>query len=117
MAIKEEGCPSIIYTDCFPQKSFPHQEKSDRPARKKVTPARKKMTPARQTKKSQSTRTARVSKPTGKSLEALNERLDMMLPEVMFRIAALEHLLVKNQLCSYEELVNARQFIQDQERT
>ncbi len=85
-------------------------------ARKKVTPARKKMTPARQTK-SQSTRTARVSNPTGKSLEALNERLDMMLPEVMFRIAALEHLLVKNQLCSYEELVNARQFIQDQERT
>ena len=85
--------------------------------RKKVTPARKKVTPARQTKRSQSTRTAPVSKPTGKSLEALNDRLDMMLPEVMFRIAALEHLLVKNQLCSYEELVNARQFIQDQERS
>lgn len=38
-----------------------------------------------------------------------------MLPEVMFRIAALEHLLVKNQLCSYDELLNARQYIQEQE--
>ncbi len=54
---------------------------------------------------------------TAKTLEALNERLDIMLPEVMFRIAALEHLLVKNQLCSYDELINARQYIHDQEST
>jgi len=54
---------------------------------------------------------------TAKTLETLNERLDIMLPEVMFRIAAIEHLLVKNQLCMYDELTNARQFIQEQERT
>jgi uncharacterized FlaG/YvyC family protein len=116
MAKKKKAARQSSTRTASPKKVSLTREKVT-PARKKVTPARKKMTPARQTKKSQSTRTARVSNPTGKSLEALNERLDMMLPEVMFRIAALEHLLVKNQLCSYEELVNARQFIQDQERT
>ncbi|MDR4493119.1 MAG: hypothetical protein R3B74_01610 [Nitrospirales bacterium] len=60
-------------------------------------------------------RTTRSPAVTVKTLDALNERLDIMLPEVMFRIAAIEHILVKNQLCSYEELVNARQFIQEQE--
>jgi len=54
---------------------------------------------------------------TVKTLDALNERLDMILPEVMVRIAAIEHLLVKNQLCMYDELINARQFIQEQERS
>ena len=105
---KKKGARQSSTRTASPQKKVPL-------TRKKVTPARKKMTPARQATKPQGTRTARVVNPTGKSLEALNERLDMMLPEVMFRIAALEHLLVKNQLCSYEELVNARQFIQDQE--
>lgn len=92
--------------------AFPKQVSA---ARKKVTPIRKKVSPIRKAKRSLRPRTSGASIVTGKSLEALNERLDMMLPEVMFRIAALEHLLVKNQLCSYEELVNARQFIQDQE--
>ena len=60
-------------------------------------------------------RQARSQTVTVKTLDALNERLDIMLPEVMFRIAAIEHIMVKNQLCSYEELVNSRQFIQEQE--
>lgn len=90
-------------------------------ASKKVTatrtPSSKKKTPVRQTNSPQRTRTSRVPKLTEKTLDALNERLDMMLPEAMFRIAAIEHLLVKNQLCLYEELVNARQFIQEQEQS
>lgn len=61
------------------------------------------------------TRPSRATTVTVKTLDSLNERLDIILPEVMFRIAAIEHLLVKNQLCSYDELVNARQFIQEQE--
>jgi hypothetical protein len=81
------------------------------------TPSPKKGTFARQTKKPQRTRPSRAPKITEKTLDALNERLDMMLPEAMFRIAAIEHLLVKNQLCLYEELVNARQFIQEQEQS
>lgn len=93
------------------------RSRSSKKATAKRTPSSKKPTPVRQTKKPQRTRTTRASNMTGKALDALNERLDMMLPEAMFRIAAIEHLLVKNQLCLYEELVNARQFIQEQEQS
>lgn len=109
MVIKKKAARQTSKRSATPQKSSP--------ARKKVTPTRKNATPNRKAKRPQRSRTPGASAVTGKSLAALNERLDMMLPEVMFRIAALEHLLVKNQLCSYEELVNARQYIQDQERT
>lgn len=71
----------------------------------------------RKTKQPGRIRTSRAANMTVKTLDSLNERLDIILPEVMFRIAAIEHLLVKNQLCSYDELVNARQFIQEQERS
>ena len=84
---------------------------------KKRTSSTQKVTRTRAKKKPQRTHTARNPKITAKTLDALNERLDMMLPEVMFRIAAIEHLLVKNQLCLYDELINARQFIQEQERS
>ena len=75
------------------------------------------MAPARKEKHLQRTRISRAPKVIVKTLDALNERLDMILPEVMVRIAAIEHLLVKNQLCMYDELINARQFIQEQERS
>jgi Holliday junction resolvasome RuvABC endonuclease subunit len=48
-------------------------------------------------------------------LEALSERLDMMLPEVMARIAAVEHVLISKNVCSIEDLLNARKFIDEQE--
>ena len=47
----------------------------------------------------------------------MNERLDIMLPEVMFRIAALEHVLVEKGFCSPDQLSAARQFIQEQEKS
>lgn len=84
---------------------------------KKVTATRKKMGASRKSPQPQRARTARAPGGMAKTMEALNERLDIMLPEVMFRIAAIEHLLVKNQLCLYDELTNARQFIQEQEHT
>ena len=52
---------------------------------------------------------------TAQALDALTERLDIILPEVMMRIAAVEHLLVEKGYCSHEQLVGARQFIQEQE--
>jgi len=84
------------------------RQASKRSPSKTVTRKKKSTPPSRP-------RPARSTTLPVKSLDELTERIDIMLPEVMFRLAALEHLLVKNQLCSYEELVNARQFIQDQE--
>jgi hypothetical protein len=39
----------------------------------------------------------------------------MMLPEVMARIAAVEHVLISKNVCSIEDLLNARKFIDEQE--
>ncbi|HBP89021.1 MAG: hypothetical protein KC592_01925 [Nitrospira sp.] len=86
-------------------------------APKKGAAARKQKPAARKTTQPKRARASRAPRVTAQTIEALNERLDIMLPEVMFRIAAIEHLLVKNQLCLYDELINARQFIQEQERT
>lgn len=41
----------------------------------------------------------------------ISEALDIMLPELSARIAALEHLLIEKQLCSREDLRRARAFI------
>jgi len=90
---------------------------SKRKLASKRTPSSKKVTSVRKKNMPQRTRPSRAQRVTARTFDALNERLDMLLPEAMFRIAAIEHLLVKNQLCMYDELVNARQFIQEQERS
>ncbi len=51
------------------------------------------------------------------ALDAIGERLDMMLPELIARIAALEHVLVERQVCAHHDLVKARQFVDEQERS
>ncbi len=51
----------------------------------------------------------------GTDLDALTERLDMMLPELIARVAAAEHLLVEKGICSHEDLVRSRRFIDEQE--
>jgi hypothetical protein len=43
------------------------------------------------------------------------ERVDIVLPEVTARVAALEHLLVKLNLCSHSDLRLAREFVKEQE--
>jgi Holliday junction resolvasome RuvABC endonuclease subunit len=48
-------------------------------------------------------------------LEDLREQVDIMLPEVTSRIAALEHLLREKQLCTRNDLIAARQFVRMQE--
>ncbi len=48
-------------------------------------------------------------------LEDLREQVDIILPEMTARIAALEHLLLEKQLCTRNDLMDARQFVRMQE--
>ena len=50
-----------------------------------------------------------------KRLQDLCDQVDIMLPEILGRIAALEHLLLEKQLCSRKDLIDARQFVRMQE--
>jgi hypothetical protein len=45
----------------------------------------------------------------------LREQIDLVLPEVTARVAALEHLLLEKQLCTRADLVDARTFVRLQE--
>lgn len=58
---------------------------------------------------------SRRARPIKADLDALTERLDMMLPELIARVAAAEHLLVEKGICSHEDLVRSRRFIDEQE--
>lgn len=44
-------------------------------------------------------------------LDALTEQIEIMIPEMTARIAALEHLLLEKHLCTREELISAREFV------
>ena len=48
-------------------------------------------------------------------LDELTERIDIVLPEVTARVAALEHLLLELKLCRHDDLRRARQFVREQE--
>lgn len=48
-------------------------------------------------------------------LQDLREQVDIVLPEMTARIAALEHLLLEKQLCARKDLIEARQFVRMQE--
>ena len=50
-----------------------------------------------------------------RQLRDLREQVDIVLPEVTARIAALEHLLREKQLCTRQDLIAARQFVRMQE--
>ena len=60
---------------------------------------------------------AKTSTESGLSLrlDELTERIDIVLPEVTARVAALEHLLLELKLCRYDDLRRARQFVREQE--
>ena len=49
-------------------------------------------------------------------LSELAEEMDIMVPELTARIAALEHLLIEKGLCTHDDLVRARRFVDDQEQ-
>ena len=48
-------------------------------------------------------------------LQDLREQVDIVLPEMTARIAALEHLLREKQLCTRKDLIDARVFVRMQE--
>ncbi|MDH4154158.1 MAG: hypothetical protein OEV01_10280 [Nitrospira sp.] len=48
-------------------------------------------------------------------VDELTERIDIVLPEVTARVAALEHLLLELKLCRHDDLRRARQFVREQE--
>jgi len=49
-------------------------------------------------------------------LAELSEALDIMLPELSARIAAVEHLLLEKEICDREELMAAREFVDERPR-
>jgi Holliday junction resolvasome RuvABC endonuclease subunit len=81
---------------------------------KRVVPRKRVQGPAmgRVTKKS-----ATKQKELGLSrqLQDLRDQVDIVLPEMTARIAALEHLLLGKQLCTRKDLIDARQFVRMQE--
>ncbi len=81
----------------------------------KKTPSRKRSKATTQKKKPRRATARRTPNLAAGDLDAMAERLDMMLPEVMSRIAAVEHMMIEKKLCSHTDLRNARRFIDEQE--
>jgi hypothetical protein len=75
----------------------------------------KRLNPKSQPKKLRRLPSSRAAQVDPEALDAIGERLDMMLPEVMARIAAVEHMLIVKKVCSHEDLLKARRFINEQE--
>lgn len=44
-------------------------------------------------------------------LNDLTEKIDIMMPELTARLAALEHLLLRKEVCTREEMVRAREYV------
>jgi hypothetical protein len=71
--------------------------------------------PKSQPKKLRRMPASRAAHVDPEAFDAMSERLDMMLPEVMARIAAVEHVLLEKKVCSHDDLLRAREFIEEQE--
>ncbi len=54
---------------------------------------------------------SRPRKAATHSLDTMAETLDIMIPELTARLAAVEHLLIEKQICSHEDLVRSREFV------
>ncbi len=78
-------------------------------------PVRKRARPRQRSKGSKRPASSSGARGLKADLDALEERLDMMLPELIARVAAAEHLLVEKGICSHEDLVRSRRFIDEQE--
>ena len=50
-----------------------------------------------------------------RQFQDLREQVDIVLPEMMARIAALEHLLLEKRLCTRKDLIDACLFVRIQE--
>ena len=83
------------------------------PVKKKTRSPKRRRRPHRRATKA----TAKNRTESGLSLrlDELTERIDIVLPEVTARVAALEHLLLELKLCRHDDLRRARQFVREQE--
>ena len=65
----------------------------------------------RQAGKERSQSSSRQSKVATSTQDTIAETLGIMIPELTARLAALEHLLIEKQICSHEDLVRSREFV------
>jgi len=79
------------------------------PSAKKST--RKQGKKRRQAGKERSQSSSRRSKVATSTQDTIAETLDIMIPGLTARLAALEHLLIEKQICSHEDLVRSREFV------
>ena len=80
---------------------MPPKKKRTRNRSARGAPARKQRRPA----------ASGPAKAADRRLTELAEALDIMLPELSARVAALEHLLVVKEICDRDELIRSREFV------
>ena len=78
-----------------------------------VTPKRVQVRAGGRTKKKSAAKRGDVG--LSRRLQDLREQVDIMLPEMTARIAALEHMLREKPLCTRQDLIAARAFVRMQE--
>jgi len=83
--------------------------------RSKKQPSRKRLTSRNRVRSKQRPEARRSESEVRRRLDDLCEQIDLVLPEVTARIAALEHLLREKQLVSRADLISARSFVRLQE--
>ncbi len=71
-------------------------------------PARRAAAPKQQRRAA--TRTASTAA-AGRRLGEVAETVDVLMPELAARLAALEHMLIEKKLCGREDLLRARAFV------
>ena len=83
--------------------------------RSKKQPSRKRLTSRNRVRSKQRPGVRRAESEIRRRLDDLCEQIDLVLPEVTARIAALEHLLREKLLVSRADLISARSFVRLQE--
>ena len=81
------------------------------PPKKKLSPARPAIVHQKKRGNAAKSRDSELSR----RVNDLVEQIDIRVPEMTARIAALEHLLLEKRLCTREDLVSAREFVRIQE--
>lgn len=83
--------------------------------RPKRTVPRKRVSKRNVTRSTKSSKVSRGESGVKRQLLDLRDQVDIVLPEVTARVAALEHLLLELTLCTRDDLRRARDFVRVQE--
>jgi hypothetical protein len=79
-------------------------------AKKQATRKPARRAPAPRQRRRAATRTANAPA-VGRRLGEVAETVDVLMPELAARLAALEHMLIEKKLCGREDLLRARAFV------